>query len=63
MKFVISTSLTDEAKAAIAKGNGKHGKFAVDGNGKYITLLDSNGRTGEWITIVEPFGDPIEEIV
>lgn len=60
MRFVFSCSLTEEAKQALAKGNGKHGRFAVEDN--YIALLDDNGRATEWIKVIHNENQVIEAI-
>ena len=64
MKFVFEQSLTDAAKAALVKGTGKHGKFAVDcfDGKRYIASLDNSGRAMDWFLVVKGKGEPIKGI-
>jgi len=59
MKFAFYSSLKPSAKKAFDKGNGKHGKYAVDD--KYIAVLDSHGRAQDWILVVKSKGKAIKE--
>ena len=58
-KFVFTSSLNAAARAALAKGDGKHDGFAVDGN--YIAVLDETGRAMDWIKVIKQDGPPIIE--
>lgn len=57
MKFVHYISLKPEAQAAFDKGDGKHGKFAV--NHKHIAVLDKDGRAADWILVIKGNGPAI----
>lgn len=59
MKFVHYTSLKQEAKKAFDSGDGKHGRYAVDG--KHIAALDKNGRAMDWVLVIKSNGPIIEE--
>ena len=51
MKWLHYKSLTPAAKRAFNRGNGKHGRYAVDG--KYIAYLDDSGRALDWVLIIK----------
>lgn len=59
-RWVHYSSLRAEARRAFDKGDGKHGKYAVDGN--QIAALDGAGRPKDWILVVRGGGEPIVEI-
>lgn len=59
MRWAHYKSLTDEAKAALDKGDGKHGRYAVNDN--HIALLDASGRAGEWVKVIKSNNPIIEE--
>lgn len=59
-KFVFYGSLKASAKAAFNKGNGKHGKYIVDGD--YIAVTDESGRAMDFIKVIKNHGKPIAGI-
>lgn len=59
MRFVFYESLKPAAKRALNKGDGKHGKYAVDGD--CIAVLQ-NGRAQDWIKVIRNQGPPIKGI-
>lgn len=56
-KFAFYTSLKPAAKRAFNQGNGKHGKYSVDGD--YIAVLDESGRAMNWIKVIRNHGQTI----
>lgn len=52
MKFVYYSNLNKSAKEALAAGNGKHGKFVVDGN--HIAVIGNDGRAEDWVLVLKP---------
>lgn len=60
MKFVFYSSLKRPAQRAFDKGNGKHGRFEV--NGKHITALDKGGNPTGWFLVVRGVGKAIKAV-
>lgn len=60
MKWVHYASLKPSAKRAFDQGNGRHGKYVIDG--KYIAAIDKNsGRALDFVFVVKGGGEVITE--
>ncbi len=61
MRKVEYKKLRKSAQDAIKKGDGKHGKFLISGNGKYVAIADETGRAMEWIEVTRQFRTTTKE--
>jgi len=59
-RFVFYSSLKAPAKKAFNQGNGRHGKYIVDGD--YIAAVDDTGRAMDFIKVIKNHGKPIAGI-
>jgi hypothetical protein len=58
VKFCFYSSLKESAKRAFKQGDGKHGKYVVDGN--HIAVVGKDGRAKDWLLVVRGQGKAIK---